>query len=222
MKFSFAPSVLLAGFALSPFVTAVHADTDSLQKSAPATQDGERAINKIQDVANQLTSIVLTKPNPTVLKKRLGSLLDQNFDLKYMSNYALGRYRNQATANQRKEYEQLYKQALINTLAPLLARSANQQLDVKRASFAREQVIVSSQLQQANGIPPVNIRWVLRREGDDFHIIDVVVQGISLIGTQRVEFSSIINRNGSSIETLLTVLRQRAGRPKVQPSATES
>ena len=39
--------------------------------------------------------------------------------------------------------------------------------------------------------------------------VDVVVEGVSMLLTQRTEFASIIERNGGSIRPLLAHLEQR-------------
>ncbi|RYF44224.1 MAG: hypothetical protein EOO38_18255, partial [Cytophagaceae bacterium] len=121
MKFSVAPLVVLVGLVASAPIVSVHADTntdqphsDTSQALPLASQARELATDLVEDVVNQLATIARRNPSPTLLKRQVGTLLDQKFDLHSMRNYALGRYRNRATAAQLKEYDQLFKQVMIN------------------------------------------------------------------------------------------------------------
>ena len=55
------------------------------------------------------------------------------------------------------------------------------------------------------------VDWRVRPRGDGLKVIDVAVEGVSMSVTQRSEFSSVIQRGGGQIESLLQTLRQRVG-----------
>jgi phospholipid transport system substrate-binding protein len=58
------------------------------------------------------------------------------------------------------------------------------------------------------GRPPLKVDWRIRERGDgDLVAIDVIIEGISLVVTQRSEFSAVIERSG--MDGLLAELRQR-------------
>ncbi len=51
--------------------------------------------------------------------------------------------------------------------------------------------------------------WRLRRYADDFKIIDVIVEGVSMLITQRDEFSSVIRKSGGELDGLITLLQDK-------------
>jgi phospholipid transport system substrate-binding protein len=58
------------------------------------------------------------------------------------------------------------------------------------------------------GQPALKVDWRVRERGDgNLVAIDVIVEGISMIVTQRSEFSAVIERRG--MDGLLAELRQR-------------
>ena len=58
------------------------------------------------------------------------------------------------------------------------------------------------------GRQPLKVDWRVRElDGGDLVAIDVIIEGVSLIVTQRSEFSSVIERSG--MDGLLAELRQR-------------
>ena len=53
---------------------------------------------------------------------------------------------------------------------------------------------------------PIVVDFRVRPDGDSFKVIDVVVEGLSMLKTQRDEFSSVIQRNG--LDGLINSLQQ--------------
>ena len=49
--------------------------------------------------------------------------------------------------------------------------------------------------------------WRLKKINNAFRIYDVIIEGISMVITQRDEFSSIIQRSGGDIDPLITRLK---------------
>ena len=68
--------------------------------------------------------------------------------------------------------------------------------------------IVSSQIIRKKE-EPLDVEWRLRRTGDSWRIVDIVIIGISMAVTQRSEFGSVITNNGGKVEALLKSLRSK-------------
>jgi phospholipid transport system substrate-binding protein len=67
-------------------------------------------------------------------------------------------------------------------------------------------VVVSTEISQASQ-QPVRADWRVRRYGNALKIIDIKVEGISMLTSQREEFTAVIQRNG--FDGLLNLLRQQ-------------
>ena len=52
--------------------------------------------------------------------------------------------------------------------------------------------------------------WRVRRIDQRFKIIDVVVEGVSMLVTQKAEFSAVLRQRG--IDGLITILRSQLDR----------
>jgi phospholipid transport system substrate-binding protein len=59
------------------------------------------------------------------------------------------------------------------------------------------------------GAKPLKVAWRVRSKGETYTIIDVMVEGISMIMTQKSEFSSFIKQNGGNLGALLMELKKR-------------
>ncbi len=58
--------------------------------------------------------------------------------------------------------------------------------------------------------PPIEAEWRVRTTENRYRIIDITVEGVSMVITQRSEFSAVIQRNG--FEGLIAVLRARTSK----------
>ena len=53
------------------------------------------------------------------------------------------------------------------------------------------------------GATPIRLDWRLTPAGEGWRVLDVAVEGVSLLVTFRNEFAAVIERNGGQVEGLL-------------------
>src|SRR5918996_1289515 len=96
----------------------------------------------------------------------------------------------------------------LDNLASRLHVYDGQDFEIVGAQAVNERDAVVATRVTGGGRPPLKVDWRVRElDGGDLVAIDVIVEGISLIVTQRSEFSSVIERRG--MDGLLAELRQR-------------
>lgn len=137
-------------------------------------------------------------------------LFRKGFDVDTISRFVLGRYWRQASPQQRDEYQKLFADFIIHTYASRFRQYSGETLlvDGERKATERD-TIVSSQINTPDG-PPVRVDWRIRSNSEDYKIIDVIVEGVSMAITQRDEFASVIRRGGGQVETLIEELREKS------------
>ncbi|MCH8110902.1 MAG: ABC transporter substrate-binding protein [Proteobacteria bacterium] len=141
--------------------------------------------------------------------ERFYSLLEEGFDFPLIGRFVLGIHWRRATDEQRAEYSVLFEQYLVNTYANRLGSYGGETLRIKgERSDPNRDTIVSSEIIQKRG-PRIKVDWRVRESAGTYKVIDVIVEGISLVITQRDEFSSVIRREGAGVEGLLAQLRDR-------------
>ena len=85
---------------------------------------------------------------------------------------------------------------------------AGQKLEVTGEQPAPSGVMVKSQIIKANG-EPVKVDYMMRRNGDNWLISDIYLDGaISEVATRRSEFSTILKNEG--IDGLIAALNRKA------------
>lgn len=137
-------------------------------------------------------------------------LFIKNVDVEFIARLVIGRYWRNSNDKDRQEYLQLFEDFFVKSYAARLSTYSGEAFSVKEMRVVDERdSIVSSLIERPSGGTPLHIDWRLRRHGDDLKIIDVTIEGISMVLTQREEFSAVIQRNNGSIAPLNDLLRQR-------------
>lgn len=147
--------------------------------------------------------------------EKLVSLLKGAINLDTTGRLILAQNWRRATDEQRTAYLDLFRPyALDNLASKIRASSAEIPLKnfeiIKGERVGKNDVLVSTDLFWP-GYPPYRLDWRLRsRDDGSLQAIDVVVQGISMVVTQRAEFASVIERRG--FDGLLDQMRNQVKR----------
>tara|TARA_B100000676_G_C18061905_1_gene838360 strand:- start:1191 stop:1781 length:591 start_codon:yes stop_codon:yes gene_type:complete len=176
-----------------------------------AEMSGEKAEAFISGLADQaIEAMTMPDVSKSDRIKRFKVLLNENFAIKTIARYVIGRYWKRATKVQKEEYLSLFQEMLATTYVNRFAEYAGENLKVIKSTVSSDKdAIVHSQIVR-DGTQPVNVDWQVRsKDNVIFKIVDIKVEGVSLGKTQKSEFSSVIRQNGGKVEGLLAVLRKR-------------
>ena len=178
-----------------------------LQVTAGTLND---AITFVQNLGDNAID-VLKAPDSTPEQRRVEfqEILDRDFAVATIGRFALGRYWRPATSEQRLEYLRLFRLFILNTYASRLDGYLGQSFSVVKAHpIDDKDTLVNTEVSQTDA-QPLRVDYRVRARHGDYKIVDVLVEGISLVTTQRSEFASIINREG--FDGLLELMRDYDG-----------
>ncbi len=171
--------------------------------------DPEGAKAFIADLADRAMKI-WRDPTLTQLEREKGfrDLLYEGFDVNFLARISLGRFVRQMTRDQFGEYMRLFPDYIVNKFANRIGEYTNQTIEVGEVVPAgRSDVYVRTSLLRP-GTEPLAADWRVRKTKDGFRIVDVKVEGISMVISQRDEFAALIEKSG--IDGLLAELRKGA------------
>lgn len=143
-------------------------------------------------------------------EKEFRKLAQRGFALEAIGKFVVGRYWREMTPAQRAEYKEIFSEWLLKSYANRLGGYDGQRLEILKSAETNSRyndVIVSTRVLSDEGQPPINAAWRVRKFGDDYKIIDIMVEGTSMVGTQRREFESVIRKVG--VDGLIDNLRER-------------
>jgi phospholipid transport system substrate-binding protein len=181
--------------------------------SRPVAAEQSSAAELIQRTATQVLDLVMTKAGPA-REAGILQVLETNFDLNYMARSSLGRHWNQATPEQRERFLKVVASAEAHAYARRFGQYGGQRLTVDRSApmpRGDDVSIVNSKLTQTDA-EPIAIQWEVRTDGQRVRIVDVRIEGVSMVVTRRAEYNSFIQAHGGQVEPLINELEARTKR----------
>ena len=152
---------------------------------------------------------ILNRPDMTGIEREeeLGKLLGLSFDLPYVAKLIIGPTYRSLNTEQRREYQELFSTFVLRTYAHRMQQYSGQSFKIAGSqTTGKKDVVVTTILQRAGG-EPFQVDWRLRCRDAGLKVIDVVVEGVSMVVAQRNEFSSTISSKG--FDGLLAILREK-------------
>ena len=141
---------------------------------------------------------------------RFRRLMNENFAIKGIAKFVLGRHWRKATESEKKEYLQLFEDLLVDTYADRFAKYSGEKLLVNKSEVrGKGDALVHTIMIRVDGAKPLKVTWRVRGKNGIYKIVDIMVEGISMVVTQKSEFASFIQKNGGSLGPLLIELRKR-------------
>lgn len=183
----------------------------SVVPSANAGVHGDAAEFFISDLAaNGINMLADSNFNDDEREVRFREIVRDGFALESIGKFVVGRYWRKMTIAQKREYIELFSEWLLKSYANRLGGFRGQTLEVVKSvetDSRYKDVIVTTRVLREDGSPPIKADWRVRKFGDNFKIIDVAVEGASMVGTQRKEFESVIQKQG--VDGFIDTLRKR-------------
>jgi phospholipid transport system substrate-binding protein len=141
-------------------------------------------------------------------------LLAENFDIKLMGRFVVGQTWKSMNEEQQEAYLSLFEEWVLRTYSKRLGGYSGQAFEITGAKgLNADEVMVATKIQRPNA-PPLEAAWRVRGNSGNNKIIDVMVTGVSMVVTQRSEFSAVIQRQG--IDGLIETLRLQVSRYSAQ------
>jgi phospholipid transport system substrate-binding protein len=186
-----------------------------LAKALPSAAAAEQVVRRLVD---QVWQLLTERGVEQVNDEDLHSVLAEGTDLSLLGRLVLGRYWRDANPRQRAEYLSLFRRYMLKTFVQRLRQYAGADLDQPGARFqiiasrpvGERDILVQSRVAPPTS-QPLRVDWRLRERPGEPVIIDLIVEGISLLVTQRSEFAAVLERSG--VDGLLTELRARVAEP---------
>ena len=196
--FSFAliVSVLALG---APTGETLAADaTDQKEAKAFLQSLGDKAITVLADEGRDITE----------REKEVRDMLRQNLELMAMSRFVLGSEWRKASKDEQADYVETFSEFVVRTYSRRLSAYGGQTFEITGTSAAgKRDAIVFTRIDQ-EGAPPIQAGWRVKTvQSGDLKIVDVVVEGVSMLQTQRSEFESVVRRSG--LDGLMEALRNK-------------
>lgn len=147
--------------------------------------------------------------NPDRLHKLIDEIVFSQFDFHHISSQVLGKNWRKATPEQKEQFIEQFKAYLLHTYATALGEYDGQEIEYLPVRGKQPARIIKVQTRvRLTEAAPIDIDYVLflSREGS-WKVVDVLVEGISMVVTHRSSFQMEIDQKGLS--GLIVALEER-------------
>ncbi|MGB2319469.1 MAG: MlaC/ttg2D family ABC transporter substrate-binding protein [Candidatus Puniceispirillum sp.] len=144
--------------------------------------------------------------------KTVTYLLDTYFDLPLIARFSAGAYWRKATLTERQTYSDIMREVMIGTVVRNFDQlSGLEYTAVKSTPKGEKLVLVGGTFtDQAKTREPVAINWRVTTPVDGAtRVMDVEIENISMLVTQKNENVAIIRKNQGNFSALIDAMRSK-------------
>jgi phospholipid transport system substrate-binding protein len=179
----------------------------------PALADAtDQAMAFMEKTSRNLVAVVNGSGDLAAKKSGLAAIIDQTVDVQGVARFCLGRFWNTATAEQRKDYLELFHHVMLTNITSKLGEYQGVTVALGRAMPREGETVVTSVVTRPNNAPS-KVDWLIGDVGGVQKIVDVIAEGTSLRLTQRSDYASYLAHNNNNVQALIDAMRQQASQP---------
>ena len=142
--------------------------------------------------------------NDSEKTKAFTSLVMSSIDLSLISKFVLARSWKESSDDQKQRYLIAFKDYFVNSYANKLDQYSGEKIAIIDSEEAGKYVIVNSDIvREGTDTLKINLKWRLLNRDGQIKIIDLNIEGISLIIAQREEFQSFLANNNYDLDKLI-------------------
>ncbi len=190
---------------------AIFASIFMFSATANAAVDAAKAEEFVQKVTKEgIEEIINANVSQSVKDERFEKLFNNALDLNFIGQFVLGRYWRTATAEQKKEFISAYRELNIKTWSQRFDEFKGKNFIFKGTtpSNSANQVFVNSVVPMDQG-EPAKVVWRVKQTGDNFKIVDIIIENVSLAITARNEYTAYIKTAPGGIDDLIKDLQNK-------------
>jgi len=173
-----------------------------------ATESEAAARSVIAETVDEVLTVLRDKSVPTEQRIRsIEKIVYGRFDLEVMSRLVLARNWKRFTDAQKTEYVEEFKKYLTNSYGSRIERYDQQSVEIVGArEEPRGDVVIQTKI-VGGEFEGTLVDYRLRKQNSEWRVIDVVIEGISMVSNYRDQFKSIVSTGGP--ELLLEKLKEK-------------
>jgi len=142
------------------------------------------------------------------------TLLDENFDLPRIARFVLGHYWQDAKDSERREFTAVFRDYMVRAYTERFTEYSGESFRVagQRVEGATS-TLVATEITRSTTGRTVKVEWRVAAN-DGYRVVDMSIDGISMVLVQREEFASAIQRSGAGVPSLIQLIKTSAQQPR--------
>ena len=137
----------------------------------------------------------------------LAPVINQSHDFDLIIRTVLGSNWTQLEPDQQRLITDTFRQLSIATYAGQFNEYGGEQFEIlQQRSLPRDQTLIRSQFIKADS-GKIDFDYVLQKGGEGWHIVNILVDGVSDLALKRTEYRAVLQRDG--FPALIEMLKEK-------------
>lgn len=153
----------------------------------------------INTLGADAVEIMKSRGSTTVEQReaRFKELLIEGFHIKTIGRFVIGKYWKEATDEQKKAYDDVFPGFITRVYAARFDTYDGEIFElVQTATDPNGDDWVRTRINRPGAAQSIAVDYRVRLFDGKHKVVDVVVEGISMLNTHRVEFASVVSKHG--------------------------
>jgi len=184
--------------------------------ASPTSFAGSNHIDNANKLVTQMMveveSILATDLDDDMARREnVSALFDRYFDLPTITKFSAGPYWRAADPDQKSAYESVIREVIIGTVVRNFDQLSGLKFAATHSQAKGERlVLVNGTFTDINQQrPPITVGWrVITADNASPRILDVEIENISMLVTQKQENIAIIRKNKGEFAALIDAMKQ--------------
>ncbi len=142
-------------------------------------------------------------------EERVRAVYRDHFDHPAIAATVMGRPWLQASPAQRQEFLALFELFVAKLLLAKLADFSSGAFQVLFSEPDGSRIVVFSQIVDRKTRSHINVKWRLAKTGPTFKVLDLEVEGMSLVLNHQKQLRELYQQNGETVDGVIRALQQR-------------
>jgi len=201
----------------TPAKEAVATDKDSATTAADAAATETARCDVPKNFIDSLNKIVVdtvadTKLSDAQKTEHLSDMFRDYVNIQWIGRFVLAQNWRSLKPAQQTEYLQAYENYLLRTYIPIFKEYKDVKVEFLSATPLKNpaEYMVATRVVRVDE-PEIQISYRIKKDASCFKVYDMVAEGVSMLNTQRQDFTSIFANNG--YKELVRILKSKVGDP---------
>ncbi len=172
--------------------------------------DSDAAIKAFVERVNQESMNFFATGSEEDARQRCRDLLAWAFDVPFMGKQVLGKAWDKATEEERKKYMQAFEDEVVSAYLKRMRPKGTTLTYVGRSPPVGGDQLAAIR-RTVPGKPDQIWIWWMRPDGQSWRIIDLLLDGHSVVDAEIQEYANVLASNNGDINALIAFMRKRAG-----------
>ena len=159
-----------------------------------------------QEVLTKIASKNITEKQR---ERNFRELYTRAFDNNYISQFVLGRHWKKINKKTQEEFVKSFNEYLIMIYAPKFKGWSGKFKTIGSQVENNMYVVAMQLVTNSNSSTSLSLDWRMILKNKEFKILDVNIDGVSMLVTQRAEFSSVIKNHPLGVKGLIKQMNDK-------------